>query len=232
MATIPYASHFSDGLDRFPAEWRLADIQHLLGNVPLNRIAIHPTLGSATEKDVERYQTIEGKLFELEFGILVEKTMGWYESLIGVLVAHALRTYLDEHDLGQVLGADGLIQLMPGVVKIPDVSFIAWNRFPSERLPRSPIPNLIPNLVVEILSESNTSEEMQNKLHRYFEAGVELVWYIDPTTRTANAFTDPLTCVKVDTQECLEAGTLLPGFTLSLQKLFDKADQQAAKRPH
>ena len=229
MATVPRSVPIEQLSPPFPPEWTLADIQQLLGDIPLNRIAIQPALGSATEFDVERLHSSSGKLFELEYGILVEKAMGWYESIIGILVSHALRTYLDQHDLGQVLGADGLIKILPGVVKIPDVCFISWDRFPSERLARTPIPTLIPNLVVEVLSESNTADEMQKKLHRYFAAGVQLVWYIDPLTRSAISYSSPSNAVRVLPSECISAAEILPGFSIQLQALFDKADQQAAR---
>lgn len=229
MATVPQPIPIAQTTVPFPSEWTLADVQQLLGDIPLNRIAIQPSLGSATEFDVEQRHSSDGKLFELEYGILVEKAMGWYESIIGILVSHALRTYLDQHDLGQVLGADGLIKILPGVVKIPDVCFISWDRFPSERLPRTPIPTLVPNLVVEVLSETNTADEMQKKLHRYFEAGVQMVWYIDPTTRSAISYSSPSDAVRVLPNECISAGEILPGFTIQLQVLFDKADQQAAR---
>ena len=101
MATVPRLDSIAQTTPCFPSEWTLADIHRLLGDIPLNRIVIQPPLGSATESDVERRRAADGKLFELEYGILVEKAMGWYESIIGILVSHALRTYLDQHDLGQ-----------------------------------------------------------------------------------------------------------------------------------
>ncbi len=229
MATVPRSISTAQMPLPFPSEWTLADVQTLLGDIPLYRIAIQPALGSATESDVERRRSSDGKLFELEYKILVEKTMGWYESIIGILVAHAVTTYLDQHDLGQVLGADGLIKILPGIVKIPDLCFISWDRFPSERLARTPIPTLVPNLVVEMLSESNTADEMHKKLHRYFEAGVQLVWYIDPATRSAISYSSPSDAVRVVPTECITAGAVLPGFSINLEELFDRADQQAAK---
>ncbi len=229
MATVPRLDSIAQTTPCFPSEWTLADIHRLLGDIPLNRIVIQPPLGSATESDVERRRASDGRLFELEYGILVEKAMGWYESIIGILVSHALRTYLDQHDLGQVLGADGLIKILPGIIKIPDACFISWDRFPSERLARTPIPTLVPNLVVEVLSESNTESEMQNKLHRYFEAGVQLVWYIDPTTRSAISYSSPSDAVQVLPSESITAEGVLPGFSIQLKALFDKADQQAAR---
>jgi len=72
---------------------------------------------------------------------------------------------------------------------------------------------------VEILSPSNTRKEMARKLGEYFEAGVLLVWVIDPAKRTAEAYTNPDAKTAVDV---LDGGDVLPGFRLPLAKLFEK----------
>jgi Uma2 family endonuclease len=50
------------------------------------------------------------------------------------------------------------------------------------------IPDLAPDLAVEVLSEGNTKAEMVRKVREYFEAGVRLVWLTDPKKRTAREF--------------------------------------------
>lgn len=209
---------------QLPAHWSIADLQAHLGDISAERIRMFPPPGYATEADVLE---IEDRLCELEDGILVEKPMGWYESILAVLVAHKISSYLEDHDLGQVLGAGGSLKILPGVVKIPDLSFVSWARFPKERLARRPIPTLIPYLVVEVLSDTNTKKEMAMKLDRYFKAGVRLVWYIDPESRSATAFTTASESVQVDERGQLDGGTVLPDFSLSLKWLFERADRQS-----
>ena len=50
----------------------------------------------------------------------------------------------------------------------------------SRRGTDQPIPDLVPDLAVEVLSPSNTKHEMATKLREYFAAGVRIVWYADP----------------------------------------------------
>jgi Uma2 family endonuclease len=69
--------------------------------------------------------------------------------------------------------------------------------------------------------ENNTAAEMDRKLHEYFAAGVRLVWHIDPTTRTANAYTALDQWTEVGTSDSLLGGEVLPGFKLPLEQLFD-----------
>ncbi len=208
------------------AQWSLADLQEHLGGIPAERIRLFPPPGYATEEDVIQAAEREGRLCELEDGILVEKPMGWYESLLAVLISSELNAFVTRRNLGKVLGADGTVKILPGTVKIPDVSFISWKRWPRTRLPRRPIPALIPDLVVEVLSETNTRREMQDKLQRYFEAGVRLVWCVDPATRAADAYTSPTEVKHIDPSGELEGGQVLPGFRLSLANLFEIADRQ------
>jgi Uma2 family endonuclease len=210
-----------------PANWRASDLLERLGNIPAGRIRLSPPPGFATADDVLRIEAEEGVLCELEDGILVEKPMGWYESSLAILIAFKIGVYLESHDIGKVLGADGSLKILPGTVKIPDVSFISWSRFPREKVPRRPIPALVPDLAVEVLSDTNTKPEMDAKLEKYFEAGVRLVWYIDPPSRSATAFTGVQQPVAIPAEGFLDGGDVLPGFSLSLAWLFEQADRQA-----
>ena len=208
------------------SDWSLADLQQHLGGIPAARIRLVPAPGYATEQDLLDIADHEDRLYELEDGVLVEKAMGRQEAVLATWISSKIATYLETHDLGQVMGADGPLRILPGKVKLPDVSFIGWNRFPKKRLGRRPIPVLVPDLVVEVLSDTNTKREMDRKLKQYFQAGVTLVWYIDPETRSARAFTSPTDLTQLDEDGVLDGGHVLPGFQLSLRWLFDRADRQ------
>ncbi len=214
---------------RWPSDWSLADLQRHLGGIPAERIRLVPPPGYATEEDVLEIEAREDRLYELEDGVLVEKPMGWYEAIVALLIGTKLNVYLETNELGQVLGADGSVKILPGKVKIPDVSFISWKRFPKERLKRRPIPALVPDLVVEVLSETNTKQEMDNKLAKYFQAGVSLVWYVDPETRSARTYTNATSVTEIPPDGMLTGGDVLPGFELSLHWLFERADRQGSR---
>ena len=57
-------------------------------------------------------------------------------------------------------------------MRIPDVSFISWERLPGRVFPHEDIWSVAPDLAVEIISHGNTNEEMDRKLRDYFAAGV------------------------------------------------------------
>lgn len=209
----------------FPPDWTVADMLAQLGDVPLNRIRLTPLPGTATEQDVLEIQARADRLCELIDGVLVEKTMGYLESLLAVAIASSLHQFVRARNLGIVLGADGTLRILPRQVRIPDVCFIRWERFPGGQLPQAPIPAVAPDLAVEVLSPSNTEGEMQRKLRDYFAAGVRLVWYIDPATRTARAYTSVDQGATYTEADRLPGGEVLPGFELPVRDLFAEIGQ-------
>ncbi len=84
-------------------EDRLTD----LGNVPAVRVRSDPAPGTACVEDVVRLRNTERRLYELVDGTLVEKAMGWQESLLAGILMHWLHKYLDTHRIGVATGPDG-----------------------------------------------------------------------------------------------------------------------------
>jgi Uma2 family endonuclease len=200
----------------------LADLRKRLGGIPLERIWYRPAPGTATEKDVVEAQEHENRLCELVDGTLVEKAMGFEEARLALRLGRLIDAYVDQNDLGICVGADGMMRIAPGLVRIPDLSFIAWDKLPSRESPRDPIPDLAPDLAVEVLSGGNTKAEMARKVREYFEAGARLVWLIDPKKRTARIFSTLEKSALVRADQALDGGNVLPGFVLLLSDLLDR----------
>ena len=207
----------------------IADLLASLGRVSATRVRLRPFPGTATERDVIAVHDREDRLCELVDGTLVEKVMGFDLSRFAVVLAAYLMTYLNQHDLGAVLGADGMMKLFPGMVRIPDVAFISWGRYPKRKRRRGEIPLVVPDLVVEVLSEGNTPKEMARKLDDYFRAGVRLVWYVNPKKRTVSVYNGPDESELLREDETLSGGDVLPGFSLSISEWFDRAERTAPR---
>ncbi len=200
----------------------LADLRKRLGGIPLDRIRFKPAPGTATEADVIEVEARENRLCELVDGTLVEKAVGFDEARVAARLVYLISAFLEHNDLGLCVGADGMMRIAPGLVRIPDVSFISWDRLPGRESPRDPIPDLAPDLAVEVLSAGNTRPEMARKVTEYFEAGVSLVWLIDPKKRTARVFSAAGRSVLIRADESLDGGDVLPGFTLPLGEFLDQ----------
>jgi Uma2 family endonuclease len=191
----------------------------------MDRIRFHPSPGSATVQDVLDVKQREGVLCELVEGVLLEKTVGFTEAGLVIFLGELLNSFVRIRNLGIVTGPDGTVELMPGLVRIPDVAFTCWDRLPGRRYPSALVPRLAPNLAVEVLSRSNTPGEMAAKRQDYFTAGVELIWEIDPDTRTVTVYTSVTQLTTLAATDTLSGGSVLPGFTLPLQHLFAELDR-------
>lgn len=206
----------------------IADLLKDLG-VGADRVRLHPAPGEATEKDVLAIHTSTKRLCELVDGVLVEKGMGFRESCLASFLIIRMGPIVEAKNLGLVSGESGMMRLMPKLVRIPDVAFISWERVPGGRMPAEPIPDLVPDLAVEILSESNTEKEMQRKCKEYFEAGVRLVWLVDPEARAVKVFSAREEWTELTEADTLDGGAVLPDFRLPLRELFAELDRQSAK---
>ena len=210
-----------------PEEGTLAELLYRLGDVPLERIRMRPAPGTAREQDVLRARdSVEKRLCELVEGVLVEKAMGTRESLLAGLILYTFWDFLKKNNLGKAFGADGMMRLMPGQIRIPDVSFVSWERLRGKDLRAKRIAALVPDLAVEVLSEGNTKGEMQRKLRDYFLTGVRLVWFVHPKSETADVYSAPDQKKRVGKKGTLDGEDVLPGFRLSLVELFGEADSE------
>jgi len=199
----------------------VAELLKRLGGIDPARIRLDPPPGRAKEKDLINLLERTDRLYELVDGVLVEKVMGSPESGLAMLIGRLIGNFAEDHDLGMVYGADNPVGLMPRLVREPDVSFVSWDRLPVRgEEPGDPIAKWTPDLAVEVISKGNTREEMVRKLTEYFEAGVRLVWYVDPKKRTVKVFTSLEESRVLTEKHTLDGGEVLPGFTLPVKKIF------------
>jgi len=206
----------------------VADLLDQLGGIPAQRVRWKPYPGTATEQDVIAAEgELRKRLCELVDGTLVEKPVGQFESRLALLIGHFIETHLEQHDLGICYGADAMLRIVPGRVRLPDVSFVSWQKLPNHKLPTEPIANLVPDLAVEVLSKGNTRREMKNKREEYFRGGASLVWEINPKKQSARVYTSVSQFQEIGPDGALDGGDVLPGFELPLKRLFARAQRGA-----
>lgn len=196
---------------------------HQLGNVPLHRIRMWPSPGTATEDDAIR-ETESGHPCELVNGTLVEKPMGTPESFLASILIASLWPIVRRSQLGMVCATDGMFRMLRGNIREPNVSFTRRDRLPN---PMPQVGGWCPDLCIEILSPDNTLAEMQLKRAEYFASGCRMVWEIDPRTQTARCYTNDDEGIAIT---MLDGGEVLPGFSLPLAELF--AEYEAALLPN
>jgi Uma2 family endonuclease len=200
----------------------IGDLVRRLGDISTDRILLTPMPGKATEADVIRFlESSQKRLFELINGVLVEKPVGYPESVLASYICGEIWQFIKSKKTGgKVSGADGAVRMWLGLVLIPDVCFVSAKRLSENRLPKDQVSKIIPDLAVEVLSPSNTVAEIELKLDHYFEAGVRLVWIIDPNVEKADVYTSRRRMKHFDAAGTLDGGKVMPGFKLSLAELF------------
>jgi Uma2 family endonuclease len=206
-----------------------ADLLHRLGDIPAERVRMDPLPGTATFSDlVEVNEQRRGAICEWVEDTLVEKAMGQRESWVAFIIIGELYQYMLANDVGMFLGPDGVMRILPNISRAPDVSFLSWASLPGGKPPprSDKVPAVAPDLAIEVLSEGNKPGEMLRKRNEYFRAGVKLVWEIDPELRSAKVFTGPSTSTDIPADGSLDGGDILPGFTLSLREVFDRAERR------
>ena len=164
--------------------------------------------------DGKRYELIDGELREMA------PTVNWHgevEINLGTLLNVHVRTErLGRVSCGEVLY---VVRRNPDRVRAADIAFIRQDRVPSLEA-RQHIMEVIPDLVVEILSKHDTVAEISDKIDDWLGAGVQMLWIVDPFRRTVTIYQpgrDPLLLGEHGT---LEGDPVVPGFRCPVAEIF------------
>ncbi len=125
------------------------------------------------------------------------------------------------HSLGRAFSAETgfLIATDPDTVLAPDLSFIRRERLPPGRIPTTFL-RITPDLVVEVISPSDRYSEVEEKVLEWLAAGVELVWVLNPRTRTVKIHSRTEGVKLLTEVDELTGGSVLPGFSCPVAELF------------
>lgn len=135
----------------------------------------------------------------------------------------ALGQYVEEHDLGEVFGAETGFKLAsnPDTVLAPDLAFVSNERIPPTGIPVAYWPGA-PDLAVEVVSPGNSRREIEEKITIYLAAGVRLVWIISPKQRTLTIYRANTEPVTLNESDILDGQDVLPGFQYSVARIFTR----------
>lgn len=108
----------------------------------------------------------------------------------------------------------------PDIVRGPDISFVR-----AERIPPSGVPEAFwaqaPDLAVEIISPSETADEVREKVRDFLAAGTPLVWVVYPRTREVLIHRPGGAIQALGVDDLLEDADLLPGFQCRVSEMFE-----------
>lgn len=161
-------------------------------------------------------------LYELDDGRLVTLPLpGFQHGHVIAVIGSMMIEAGDRRGLGRTTcGGSGIVlRRNPDRVVGVDVAFVAKGSLPLKLSPEGYLETM-PDLVVEVLSKSNTAGYVRRKIEDYLQAGVRLVWIVDPAGRTLvehRSQTEPRTYTAAD---IVTAEEVLPGLRLALAEVF------------
>ena len=173
-----------------------------------------------TVADLEREGPPEGR-WELIDGELVEMSpSGRASAKLATWIAHLLLGFVAPRGLGEVYGADGGFVLFPDrpLVRVPDVAFVRAERLVDQD--EYGFLHLAPDLAVEVRSPTDRTPDVLAKIEMYREAGVPLVWLVDPDARTVGVSGGGQNGRVLQGGDWLDGGDVLPGLWIDLAELF------------
>lgn len=167
--------------------------------------------------DIERgYETINGRLVEMP-------PMSNREMSVADNVMDHLRPLVRQQRLGRA-GREWIVRLTPDAPRTwrPDAAFVSFERWASDRpMPQSDPWDVAPDWVLEVISHTNTCDDLMDRLQAYFGAGARQVWVIYPRHQRVYQYTSETAVRILTTADEIDGGDLFPGLRIPVPALFE-----------
>jgi Uma2 family endonuclease len=146
---------------------------------------------------------------------------GWKHGAVGFRLASLLGRHVAENDLGEAFLAETgfLISRDRDTVRAPDVAFVR-----KDHLPATPPEDAFwpgpPDLAVEVVSPSDTTGEIDDKVKAWLDAGSAMVWVVNPKWRSVTVYRSAADIKTLTENDELSGEDVLPGFRCRLREIF------------
>ncbi len=140
-----------------------------------------------------------------------------------------LHLHVKKHHLGEVFSETPFVVAHTSNwvrgSRVPDLLFVAAERFADYQ---TQVPDwqdkplvLVPDLVAEIVSANDRYTEIAEKVRRYLEDGVQVIWLVDPFERIVIVYTAGSNQqTRLTEGDALDGGSVIPGFSMPVAALF------------
>jgi Uma2 family endonuclease len=186
--------------------------------------ALMDDIDITNEVEVDR---LDDELYEVVDGKRTRKLpMSAYSATIASRLVRKLGNFADDKGLGETVGE--VLFRLPLTANLyrnrrPDVAYVSFARWPSDRaMPlKENAWDVVPDFAVEVMSTCDLAGESLEKIGEFFQSGVQLVWVVYPEQRQVYVYESPTRVRILATDDTLDGGTVLPGFQLRADSLFD-----------
>jgi Uma2 family endonuclease len=188
---------------------------------------IVPAVGPMTVEELEAWPD-DGWQYELVRGVLVRMPFSGFEaSCIGARLLTRMGAFVEDHELGEVTGADGGfrpdLEHPRDTELAPDVAFVRADRLPSRTSPEyAKALRLAPDLAVEVMSPSQSRRDLAAKARLFLSFGTRLVWVVLPKQRQVDIFRlgSDKAAATLGIDDVLDGEDVVPGFSYPVAALF------------
>lgn len=166
--------------------------------------------------------SVHGKSCELIEGRL--KVMSPAQTTHGIVAGEVfglLYSHVRPNRLGKLFAAETgfVVSRRPDSIRAPNVAFVRQARIeaigPTEKFfPEAP------TLAVEVVSPSDTADEVQEKAQMWIEAGCGAVWVVWPHSRSLTDYRSLNSIRLLGEEDTLEGGDVVPGFSMKVAEIF------------
>ena len=138
-------------------------------------------------------------------------------SEIGAEFGSLLLNWVKPRKLGRVFESSGGFILPNSNLTAPDVSFVTADRLKQSK---RYFAELVPDLVVEIKSQSDRLKPLREKIQSFIELGAKVGILIDPDKRTVTIYTLTAEPVVLRDGDTISIPELLPGWEIAVAELW------------
>lgn len=172
-----------------------------------------------TPKDLLR-RPDRGKGFELINGEMREQNVSTKSSYVAGRTFFKLQSFVETRPLGWVFPEGTGFTCFEAGMRKADTAFIKTNRLSKQQYDEDGYCDVCPDLVVEVISPNDLAYEVSVKREQWLEAGVQLVWEIDPEAETVHVYKADGSVTLFRKADTLNAEPVLPGFACPVAELF------------
>ena len=120
----------------------------------------------------------------------------------------------------RICSRNGILHLTnPDTVRAADAAFIAKNRLPES--PSDGYLEIVPDLIVEVVSPYDRPREILEKVNECLEAGVKCIWMVYPKSRQVYVYKSDSSVEILSGEDTLTGDDVIPGFQCPVTELFE-----------
>ncbi len=171
---------------------------------------------AVVNRDVRMERTVQGEL-------IVNPPTGWETGRSNYsLNGQIYLWHRGKKERGEAFDSSTGFTLPNGAIRSPDACWISrerWDALTVEQ--KGTFPNICPDFVVELRSNSDTLKSLQEKMQEYLDNGAKLGWLLNPQRRQVEIYRPGKEVEVLENPVELSGEEILLGFVLNLPQVWE-----------